>query len=117
MPSNIIYFVIVGIALILMLAYTVWLAIATSRNSKHSRNRKSQPNNLGEVIDYTNKGKSNGIRKEAWRNYSRSEAILEQRVGRETAERLILAVFLNNPKKSRQWCADKALYDLDRDLR
>jgi hypothetical protein len=36
-------------------------------------------------------------------------------VGKETAERLIVNVLLNNPSRSRAWCVDKALQDLMRD--
>ena len=74
---------------------------------------QSRRGNLGKVIDYSQSG--GGARREEWRNYSASEAKLEQRVGREAAERLIINVLLNNPSKSRAWCADKAWRDLERD--
>jgi hypothetical protein len=34
---------------------------------------------------------------------------------RETSERLVRQVAGNNPGKSGQWCAEKALWDLERD--
>ena len=52
-----------------------------------------------------------------WQNQSASEAKLVRRVGKATAERLINSTLLNNPGQSRAWCADKALYDLNRDQR
>ena len=69
--------------------------------------------NLGKVIDYSKANK--GTRTEPWLNYSSSEAKLIQRVGQEATERLIINVLLDNPSKSRAWCSDKALRDLERD--
>lgn len=69
--------------------------------------------NLGRVIDYSKGNK--GVRREQWQNYSSSEAKLIQRIGREVTERLIVSVLLDNPTKSRAWCSDKALRDLERD--
>lgn len=69
--------------------------------------------NLGKVIDYS-QGKK-GTRREQWQNYSSSEAKLIQRLGSEATERLIVSVLLDNPTKSRAWCSDKALRDLERD--
>jgi hypothetical protein len=66
--------------------------------------------NLGKVIDYSTHNR--GSRREKWQNDSPSEVKLERRVGKETAERLIVNVLLNNPSRSRAWCADKALQDL-----
>lgn len=48
---------------------------------------------------------------------SRSEAQLVKLVGRDVAERLIKNATLRYPGRDRVWCADKALYDLQRDRR
>ncbi|ABW32900.1 hypothetical protein [Acaryochloris marina] len=75
--------------------------------------RRQSRGNLGKVIDYS-KG-NQGVRREQWQNYSSSEAKLIQRIGHEATERLIVSVLLDNPTKSRAWCMDKALRDLERD--
>jgi hypothetical protein len=74
--------------------------------------RKTQ-GNLGKIIDYS--AKNRGSRREQWQNDSPSEVQLERMVGKETAERLIVNVLLNNSSRPRAWCADKALQDLMRD--
>ncbi|MGB0564030.1 MAG: hypothetical protein ACPGVO_19850 [Spirulinaceae cyanobacterium] len=45
---------------------------------------------------------------------SASETKLIRRVGPGAANRLISNLQRKNPGKSRAWCADKALYDLER---
>ncbi len=76
------------------------------------KHRKTE-GNLGKIIDYS--AKNRGSRREQWQNDSPSEVKLERMVGKATAERLIVNVLLNNPNRSRAWCADKALQDLARD--
>lgn len=84
-------------------------------NSVHNYGNKSRetPNNLGKVIDYSIQNR--GSKRQSWQNDSSSEVKLERLVGHQTAERLIVSVLLNNPSRSRAWCADKALQDLIRD--
>jgi hypothetical protein len=77
------------------------------------KKRRKTKGNLGKVIDYS--AQNRGSRREQWQNDSPSEVKLERMVGKETAERLIVNVLLNNPSRSRAWCADKALHDLIRD--
>lgn len=48
---------------------------------------------------------------------SPAENNLVKRVGKEVADRLIANVSHRFPDKSRQWCAEKALYDFERDCR
>ena len=75
--------------------------------------RKEPLNNLGKVIDYSIQNR--GSKRQGWQNDSASEVKLERLVGHQTAERLIVNVLLNNPSRSRAWCADKALQDFRRD--
>ncbi len=42
---------------------------------------------------------------------------LSKRVGKQAAKRLIQQVQRSHPDRSRDWCADKALFDLERDRR
>jgi hypothetical protein len=48
---------------------------------------------------------------------SSNEKLLRGRVGSSTAERLVNHVLKKNPGRSRDWCIDKALQDLQRDCR
>jgi hypothetical protein len=75
--------------------------------------RRSKKGNLGKVIDYS--AQNRGSKRAQWQNDSPSEGKLERMVGKQTADRLIVNVLLNNPSRSRAWCADKALQDLIRD--
>jgi hypothetical protein len=77
------------------------------------KRRSAQNGNLGKVIDYS--AQNRGSKRQQWQNDSASEVKLERMVGPQTAERLIVNALLNNPGRSRAWCADKALQDLMRD--
>lgn len=57
------------------------------------------------------------LRQRDWQSVSNSEARLRHLVGSDTADRLIQRAALNNPGKARSWCAEKALYDYQRDRR
>lgn len=48
---------------------------------------------------------------------TRSEKQLTKRVGASAAHRLIEQLSFKHPERSREWCADKALFDLERDRR
>ncbi len=48
---------------------------------------------------------------------ARSERQLVKRLGRAASDRLIDQLSLKHPERSREWCADKALFDLERDRR
>jgi hypothetical protein len=93
--------VILGGAVVLLVGLFLW-----------QKRRKTQ-GNLGKVIDYSTQNR--GSKREQWQNDSPSEGKLERMVGKQTADRLIVNVLLNNPSRSRAWCADKALQDLIRD--
>ncbi|WP_404784816.1 hypothetical protein [Altericista sp. CCNU0014] len=75
--------------------------------------RRAQKGNLGKVIDYS--AQNRGSRRQQWQNDSASEVKLERLVGAKTADRLIVSLLLDHPRRSRAWCADKALQDLMRD--
>lgn len=57
------------------------------------------------------------LRHRDWQSISRHESRLRHLVGAATAERLIENALLSNPGKSRSWCAEKALYEYQRDRR
>ncbi len=57
------------------------------------------------------------LRQRDWQSVSGTEAKLRHLVGQSTADRLIERAALNNPGKPRSWCAEKALYDYQRDRR
>lgn len=57
------------------------------------------------------------LRHRDWQSVSQHEAKLRHLVGGSTADRLIQRAALNNPGKSRSWCAEKALYEYQRDRR
>jgi len=48
---------------------------------------------------------------------TQSERKLVKAVGRSVANRLIDQLHQRNPDRSRDWCADKALFDWERDRR
>jgi hypothetical protein len=48
---------------------------------------------------------------------ARSERQLTKRVGKAASARLIEQLRRKHPDRSRDWCADKALFDLERDRR
>jgi len=52
-----------------------------------------------------------------WQSVSNDELKLRHLVGEATADRLIQNALLSNPGKSRSWCAEKALYEYQRDRR
>ena len=52
-----------------------------------------------------------------FRGGSQSERKLTRAVGRPAANRLIDQLQQRNPDRSRDWCADKALFDWERDRR
>jgi hypothetical protein len=51
------------------------------------------------------------------RGGAKSERQLVKAVGRPAASRLIAQLQQRNPDRSREWCADKALFDWERDRR
>lgn len=54
-------------------------------------------------------------RQRPFRPQSASERTLVKRLGHEATQRLLANAALKYPEKSRQWCADKALFDFERD--
>lgn len=60
--------------------------------------------------------RSSGVRS-GFRGGAQSERQLAKRVGRGPADRLIQQLQQRHPERSRDWCADKALFDLERDRR
>ncbi|MEO0947026.1 MAG: hypothetical protein AAFY11_02560 [Cyanobacteria bacterium J06641_5] len=57
------------------------------------------------------------VRHQDWQSVSNDELKLRHLVGEATAARLIQNALLSNPGKSRSWCAEKALYEYQRDRR
>lgn len=57
------------------------------------------------------------FRHQDWQSVSNHELKLRHLVGDATAARLIENALLSNPGKSRSWCAEKALYEYQRDRR
>jgi hypothetical protein len=60
-----------------------------------------------------NRRRQSDWRQPLWR--SPSERALVKRLGLDATDRLMHNVALRYPEKSRQWCAEKALFDLERD--
>ena len=52
-----------------------------------------------------------------FRGGAQSERKLVRLVGKKPADRLIEKLQQRHPERSREWCADKALFDLERDRR
>jgi Flp pilus assembly protein TadB len=87
--------------------------VIDKKTQNQANKPQRSPNNFGKVIDYSTQNR--GSKRQQWQNDSASEVKLERLVGHQVADRLIVNVLLNNPSRSRDWCADKALQDLMRD--
>lgn len=61
--------------------------------------------------------KAGGGGRAGFRGGTQSERKLIKAVGRPAATRLIEQLQQRNPDRSRDWCADKALFDWERDRR
>ncbi len=61
--------------------------------------------------------RSSGGGRAGFRGGTQSERKLMKVVGRPAANRLIDQLQQRNPDRSREWCADKALFDWERDRR
>lgn len=61
--------------------------------------------------------RSSGSGRAGFKGGTQSERKLIKAVGRPAANRLIDQLQQRNPDRSRDWCADKALFDWERDRR